>query len=808
VKNKIQAISSPKAWAGAIICMHLSAACLGAGEFIARDGKPGADIVIAAQPTRSARLAALELQANIQKISGAKLEIVTSPLANAAAHIYVGRSAFTDRLKMTDADLKDGAFRISSGKDYLVLFGNDADFQPPAAWKLSREEQIKQWDALTGEKFGHPNLGPGRSYNPALGIWEADERGSLNAVYEFLRGLGARWYYPGEIGECLPTMKNIELPQAEKIIRPDFACRHMYFYYNTYAAASADEMKWQLQLGLNLYDMGGGHGIVSVHSRDEVKQAHPEYFALWGGKRAVGGGECLSSEGLFKQNLKYARAVFDNYPQCKLLSVMPADGYIALCQCDLCRGKDTPARGWEGQLSDYVWDYVNRVAIELYKTHPDRKITCCAYGAYFLPPEKIEKLSPNVVIVECRWRSDFQTPEKRDWFAKARAQWMEKLPSKEMYVWDYYLHTRPGGPLAGVPAYFPRAIADDLKSLKGVSKGDFIEVHRSWAADGHKWDALAASHLNCYTTARYYWDASQDINAMLDEYYEKFYGPAAKEMKAFVGYCEANWAKASKEVAVIDRIFELLGAAREKAGGGIYGRRVGLLVEYVQRLKETREKLSQGRKGAPRAEAAERDLAGFKPDGKLDEAFWKDVPVYELKSLSTNLPPIHKTTFQAAWGGNTLVFGIRCSEDDMKNLNIASAKDEDSNIWNGDCIEILLETPVHSYYQVAANPAGAVTDLDRKSGFNTRWSSGARAAAQREEGAWTLEVSLPAAGENAESIDPLNGIAGAKPTPESPWFFNLCRQRIREKERELSAFSPTGTKGFHDLLKFGELIVK
>ena len=113
-----------------------------------------------------------------------------------------------------------------------------------------------------------------------------------------------------------------------------------------------------------------------------------------------------------------------------------------------------------------------------------------------------------------------------------------------------------------------------------------------------------------------------------------------------------------------------------------------------------------------------------------------------------------------------------------------------------------------AYHRTEGAYRQARVDLDRKSGFNTRWASGARAAAQREAGAWTLEVSLPAAGENAESIDPLNGIAGAKPTPESPWFFNLCRQRIREKERELSAFSPTGTKGFHDLLKFGELIIK
>jgi hypothetical protein len=55
-------------------------------------------------------------------------------------------------------------------------------------------------------------------------------------------------------------------------------------------------------------------------------------------------------------------------------------------------------RNERGLLSDYVWDFVNRVAKEVGKTHPNAKVLNCAYGVYTLPPLKIDKLEPNVLV--------------------------------------------------------------------------------------------------------------------------------------------------------------------------------------------------------------------------------------------------------------------------------------------------------------------------------------------------------------------------------------------------------------------------
>ena len=83
-------------------------------------------------------------------------------------------------------------------------------------------------------------------------------------------------------------------------------------------------------------------------------------------------------------------------------------------------GKGTPERGWNGQISDYVWDYVNRVGQEVLKTHPDKKILCLAYGAYQAPPLKIDKLSPNILVGITQARADFYDPTEKQLYDDLR----------------------------------------------------------------------------------------------------------------------------------------------------------------------------------------------------------------------------------------------------------------------------------------------------------------------------------------------------------------------------------------------------
>ena len=798
-----------------------------AEAYIVRDGQPKAEIVIAERPARMTKVAAQELKTYVARISGAQLPVTTRPSRGVPVQIYVGKSIHTDRFGVTAEGLKHGAFRMVAGENRLILLGPDADHVPREPWAHSASDKdrvMRAWDALTGEKWGNPRLSVWRRYCPVLDIWDADDRGTLNAVYAFLKRLGMRWYFPGELGKIVPKMASIPLPQIDETVRPDFPVRHMFFYFNEFFQArkgletKVEDVKWQLWLGTNpsqeVLGYSKGHGTIPVHSRDEVKKAHPEYYALWGGKRATEhlgnyGAGCLSSEGLFQQNVRYVRAVFDAYDE-PMISVAPADGYTSLCQCDLCKGKGTPERGWYGQLSDYVWAYTDRVAREVLKTHPRKKITCIAYGAYQLPPQKIATLSPNIVVGLCRWRSLFHDRDLWQRDVKLRQDWLKKLPSGQLFIWDYYLHGRPGRAWEAVPVYFHHSIAKDLRSLKGISLGDYIETYRNHPSHGNTGHALAANHLNCYVTARLLWDADQDLEALLAEYCRKFYGPASRQMRDFIDYTEANWMKASKDAKVIDRLFELIGAARGAAGDTVYGQRVELLVRYMSRLKQLRERLAKGREANPQARALQRDrwdIPPIKVDGVLDDKLWERLPGYTLRDLQTGAPPHWGTSFRVAWSRNALCLGIHCKDRGANALNIAAKAADDTNIWKGDAVEILLETQTHTYYQIAISPAGAVVDLDRKQGFNTLWSSGAQVACRTDDDGWTVEVRLPVAGEGQAQVDPRNGVDGRRPTETYPWYFNVCRQRVRPRSKEHTAFSPTGQPNFHMPMKFAKLYV-
>ncbi len=287
-----------------------------------------------------------------------------------------------------------------------------------------------------------------------------------------------------------------------------------------------------------------------------------------------------------------------------------------------------------------------------------------------------------------------------------------------------------------------------------------------------------------------------------------FYGPAANAMKAFMDYSKASGPLMGKNTESLDKALELLAVARKVAGDTIYGKRIDLAFESLALFKKGREQRIATRKSAPQALAVERKSSGLKLDGNLDKPFWKGAPVYELKDLVTGKSPIFKTTFQVAWSDGSLVFGVRCADADMNNLSISTTKSGDEKIYSDDEIELFLETPSHAYYQITINAAGALIDLDRDRG-HPQWASEAESAVYRGTDFWSLEIRIPTTVETPEGgLDRRKRVAGKKPVAEAPWYFNVCRQRVRGKAMEHSAFSPTVTGGFAVPSKFGKLIVE
>jgi len=790
---------------------------------LVENGAGRANIVIPPEPSRMNQLAAEELQTYVQRISGAELPIVTEPATDGSVNIFVGESEFTRKLGITAEGLDSDAFVMRTGDNWLALVGDDTDYQPRELDALTVEDRArvrKEWDKRTAPDFFENPWGDDmdRKLHAETGWWQWDRRGSLNAVYEFLRRQGVRWYMPGEIGEILPESTTIVAAPVDEVVKPDFVLRHLPSRWDL---LSLDEILWEFRLGLNhgheFYGTSNAHGLKNVTGRDETKAAHPEYYAIWDGKIQTdfgkSGAHRLSSEELFEATLRFLRASFDIYDEPAVeIAIADNQGKSRLrSEHPDCVAQYTLDRG-RSPLSDYCWGFTKRLAEEISKTHPDRYIIGTAYQTYSEVPLNIEKLPPNVIVCIARsdrrrlhqetGRSENLTPK-----FELREQWAEKVTSGKMYNWEYYLYTRPNrGDWVGVPVYFSAAIAEDLRHMKSLGvAGDFLEVTRNESADttiqagavpwGDRGNLYAPgfAHLNIYLTARLYWDADQDVNAMLDEYCEKFFGPAAKTMREFIDYCEKNYGRmspATGEPEVRAHALALLDKAQTQATGSPYRERVGFVVDYVNPMRLAQQVAERGAPAGPQYVASyqTRIPPDMKIDGAISENFWNRT---DHRSFGEDAGPAAPTLFRVWFADDNLFLGVRCENPQEK-----------------ESVSFLLGSPSHSFYEIGINRDGSTITVNHKEGAREDWTAPMQAAVHEGDGFWSAEIKLPINTDVELMVDKADGVVGSIPAAASPWVFDVIRRQGEGEKARAISFSGGVTEAPYAPAQFGELIVR
>ncbi|MFN2351674.1 MAG: DUF4838 domain-containing protein [Kiritimatiellia bacterium] len=782
------------------------------GAYIVRDGESKAAIVIApdGQRPRMATIAALELQHYLQKMTGARPPIVTNPVTHAAVTIYVGESAGAEALGVNAAGLKYGAYRMVSGPDFLVLLGGDADYVPPEPWPRNngdRPRAQQDFDEITmreaGSKWKTPfsgvydNKWNMRNYGEFMtqrygdenkplftfekawkGVpWRGDRGGTLNAVAGWLRSLGVRWYMPGELGEVVPQSPTIPLAKLDETVRPDYELREWCF--PNYGIAPLDVALWERLLGMNTTEealglIGLQHGLHFVHGHQELREAHPEYYALHNGERVTDyrnlGHVCFSHPEIFNEAVKFGRFMYDYYGQ-PHISLWPVDGFKQ-CECESCSGQTA---------SELVWGFADKVARELYKSHPDRLVSCGAYTPYIHPPENVEKFPPNLVVVMANnGRPGFDDPVRWKAYWERVEGWRSKLAPRRL--------ARVENNLYGLGRIFPvihtQGMAKDLRALNGLSMGDVCEE----AFQQGRFHSPGYDHLTLYVQSRFLWDADQDLDALLEEYYEKFYGPVAREMQVALEFAESAYSRTDgsgsggrpnyRNAVLADRLKfgEMLEAARARAGDTVYGDRIKVILDELESfapVDELRRQLAErAKKGDPRADAPVIEARRITNKD--------DAPTYRLRTHLNQAPDV-PTEFSIFWDRAELVFDVICREPDMSRIRV------DDNVWDGDNLIILLESPSHKYYEIRVGSDGRVHDADHQGAGRivAAWDSAVDVATEHGEDYWRVQVRIPVAlvGEEGAEGDPMNYVIGPPIAPGAEWYFNLGRQRPREGQK-------------------------
>ncbi|MFA7158052.1 MAG: DUF4838 domain-containing protein [Kiritimatiellia bacterium] len=789
--------------AGLVALAMISHTC--ADVELVKDGKALADIVVETNAISSVQLAANDLQEFIEKMSGAKLEIVAEPKDQFKFHVYVGASDFTKKLGITFDDLKPEGFKIIAKDNYVVLIGRDEQRKP---FPYSHHgEGLTNWWKFAGEKYGVPYHLP---INSKVGFYPYDATATLYASSELLEQLGVRFYAPYEHGTVIPEKKTISVPEQTLSKAPAFPIRQ-FAYYAQWLDGSA--LKWikRLKYGSS-YLYGGAHATHTIIAPPEQKTEHPEYFAEVNGKRLgsmKGGVPRFCNASFRKTSINFLNKTFEAYPYLVAFDLMPPDGLGQIDERD-AKIWHRPERGYNSQFSDYLWDYWLWAAKELKKVCPDKYLVGWSYSPYMEPPSGLDKLPDNVALYLCQNTfTSFLNKKNND---QLRRHWMAMLTSKKLFIYDYYLFYRDEQ-CPRYPVVFTQLLQEDMQALKDACEGKNIEIASELTKQGHRVACPGLTHLLHYWQGKLFWDPDLDRLKMLEEYYGLYFGPAKKEMKEFYEFAEEVWMRPeSRSISAasgflkekdVERYFDILKRARDKAGqDSVHAKRIALIESEMQPLK----KLFPNMK---RSGPAFRGWVNNEPpaiDGDLAKPFWggrDHYAWYAMKDMITGQEPDKNRTsvsFRMTPDNSNLVVGVICHESRMENISAKATENDAPDISSDDAIEILIDTPERSYFKITVNSNGAVLDESQDATIVARdtlpvlWNPGVKASVRREKYRWTAEILIPT-----------KDFGTLGPTKVYPWGINVGRIRRAGGPAEYFALSPTGKPAFAELTKLGNI---
>ena len=526
-----------------------------------QDGEAKATILLARAPGIVTQLAACELQHYIKKISGATVPIVREPAEVKGTVILVGASNATKALGLKNEDFEQREYLLETRPGVLILMGRDAS----KGGELDYKGDLSAFSSLWHKPLG-----------------------SCYAVHTFLeKCLGVRWYLPTEIGEVVPKRKTIEVPaikirrmtQASEYTRQYAINKQLYVHDYTQGGpqgmtltALDYDRDYDLRSGMLYWIRNkrcGCEPLSANHSFVGWDKAfgkdHPEWFSTnswakmqeiikdpWGYQKKIN--PVLSNEGVFRKKVEIIRAYFDGNPAPFPGAYRTAGGKtfgIALndngnwSQAPECVKQYEPQMGGRGTVSRYFWNFVNGVAREVGKTHPEAEIISLAYSGYTLPPKEPFRLEPNVGVILCRFPIVYWDRDYKKYDYGQIETWI-RYGAKHIYTWEYLVHPEVQNDF---PAVLPRTYADDGKWLLSHPqyKGGYMQMY-NWgivSKDGKRrsivWENPQFHFFNFYFRLKLYDDPSLNVQDMLNEFYDRFYGPAAEPARKFVKAMEDRW---------------------------------------------------------------------------------------------------------------------------------------------------------------------------------------------------------------------------------------------------------------------------
>lgn len=731
-----------------------TAGVLSAAELqLVRDGKPTAVIVVAEGAAAPERYAAEELQRALRLMSGAELPI-----------------------------RHEGA-----GKENAIVIGRLSDGGEGEKISVKREGETLQLRGRT----------PGEA---------------VQATYAFLRQtLGARWLWPGETGEFLPRRSSIAVGEVNFEHVPSIPYRSVAITSVAHGYNRDTDM-WMVRNGMNLQSVGpktpekvirerkergmfvrvAGH---NVKLPPEILEQHPEYAALFGGKRRtdtrVPPQLCWSNPAVVELIAEEIGKWWE-LPDVDFAAPYSADN-AHFCECEACVAMGDVSTRWQ--------KFSLQVMEKLEEKYPGRKYMTLAYQAYRALPKG--PIAPYVNNGYCLYNGCY----RHTYTDNCKAN---PLALEELTEWQ-----KQGGQM-GIRGYemimfreamFVPLVGFMVDQAKWAKQHGLVSISTESPPYGHPADRApeeqrwAGNRITYYATARAMWDASITSEEIIDDWHQTIYGPAAQPMADYYRAMEKAWRATPGHITYFlnpaatyangfitpelvkaaEALFAKAREAAETLEPPAERKRVAEEIAFEQKLFGYWKELYDVQQGRQDRMIANAVRASQTPEMKArgDEALWQEAPLFPAFEDKDAVLVKEQTEVRALWDNEALYLRFVCHHLSPTPIK-ALFTQRDEAVYGDDAIEIFFnpDPALAAYVHLAVNSLGAIWDARSEAGMNLdrKWNGDWQIATSVQKDQWLLDIRIPFA---SFGITPAEGATLA---------FNFTRAR----PGRLEGFPPSG----------------
>lgn len=341
----------------------------------------------------------------------------------------------------------------------------------------------------------------------------ATDLGVAHAAFRFLEALGCRWFFPAPAWTVIPQRTELAVDLNESS-RPALLSRRIWyghgFFDRNLPRCREDYEAWarhnRMAASLKIY---AGHAWQNIIlSNKKVFAEHPEYLALVKGNRQ-GEQLCVSNPATRALAVRWALDFLRKNPTADMVSMETSDG-AGQCECEVCTKL--------GSVSDRAFGLANEVARAVAKEFPGKMVGMLAYSEHSEPPSFA--LEPNIYVQLTAGfiRGRYSFDELKDFWPK-HSRHMGFYEYFSVWLWDFDMP--PGGRGA------------DVRSIQKRIQ-DYV-AHRATSLDCESGNNWGIHGLGYYIANKLMWDPRADVDALLTDFFEKAFGPAAAVMRRYYG---------------------------------------------------------------------------------------------------------------------------------------------------------------------------------------------------------------------------------------------------------------------------------